>query len=110
MLDFENAIDKEDIAREFQIDASALEGCTILFAAYKSEAYEGSALVVFMKDGKLYEVHGSHCSCYGLENQWDPEETSMEALKIRDFSYYGFNGGAEAVLLDLVFEQEVLNE
>ena len=34
-------------------------------------------------DGLLFEIHGSHCSCYGFEGQLDLEETSIEALKYR---------------------------
>ena len=42
------------------------------------------------KDEKLYEVHGSHCSCYGFEGQFDLEETSIEVLKFRvNESKYG---------------------
>lgn len=33
--------------------------------------------------GTLYEVNGSHCSCYGFEGQLDLEETSIEVLKNR---------------------------
>jgi hypothetical protein len=56
----------------------------VLFALYdRSEPYSGSAFVLFERDGKLYEVHGSHCSCYGLEGQWEPEETTWEALAMR---------------------------
>ena len=33
--------------------------------------------------GKLYEMHGSHCSCYGFEGQYGLEETTVEALKSR---------------------------
>jgi hypothetical protein len=100
--------EKENIAKEFQIDLSDLEGCRILFAAYKNEDYSGSALVIFERAGKLYEVHGSHCSCNGLEGQWDPEETFLEALRMRDLSSYGFSGDAENLLVDLVFERDVL--
>ena len=32
------------------------------------------------KTGKLYETHGSHCSCYGFEGQFAPEETTPEYL------------------------------
>ncbi len=32
---------------------------------------------------KLFEVHGSHCSCYGFEGQLQLEETNIEALKHR---------------------------
>jgi hypothetical protein len=56
----------------------------ILLAYYDYEDYSGSAFVLFKKDGKLYEVNGSHCSCYGLEEcGWDPEETSKEILLYR---------------------------
>jgi len=73
---------KADICNQFSIDESALKGCRILFAAYESD-YEGQALVVFRKNRKLYEVNGAHCSCYGLEGQWDPEVTTAEALRHR---------------------------
>ena len=32
---------------------------------------------------ELFEVHGSHCSCYGFEGQFNPEYTIVEALKYR---------------------------
>jgi hypothetical protein len=76
---FEN---EKDIVQQFQIDHASLAGCTVLFAAYDGD-YDGQALVVFRLDGQLYEVNGSHCSCYGLEDQWDPELTSREALQHR---------------------------
>lgn len=52
----------------------------VLIASYGGRSYEGDAIVLFSRDGKYYEAHGSHCSCNGLEGQWSPEETSMEAL------------------------------
>jgi len=52
----------------------------VLFASYGGGAYEGDATMVWRRDGKLYECHGSHCSCYGLEGQFEPEETSLEVL------------------------------
>ncbi len=55
----------------------------LLFASYGGGSYEGDAFVLFRKDGKLYEVTGSHCSCYGLEGQWAPEATTVEALEAR---------------------------
>ena len=65
----------------------------LLFASYGGGSYEGDAFVLFRKDGVLYEVNGSHCSCYGLEGQWKPEETSVAALaakgkKEASSSYY----------------------
>ena len=62
-----------------------------MLASYTYENYSGDAFVLFRKNGKLYEVNGSHCSCYGLgeesiggsESQWQPEETTIESLKHR---------------------------
>lgn len=59
------------------------KGEKILFASYGCANYEGDAWVLFSKDGRLYEVNGSHCSCYGLEDQWTPEEVFLPELENR---------------------------
>lgn len=59
------------------------EGINILFASYSYANYSGDAFVLFEKEGKLFEVNGGHCSCYGLEGQFEPEETTLEALRHR---------------------------
>ena len=56
------------------------ENIHILFASYGQDNYSGDAFVLAVVEGKLYEVNGSHCSCYGLEGQWELEETTIEAL------------------------------
>ena len=61
-----------------------LRGATIFMGEYTYESYEGSAMVVFEKDGVLYETNGGHCSCRGLEGQWSPEVTTIEALEMRN--------------------------
>jgi hypothetical protein len=63
----------------------------VLFASYGTENYAGDAIVVFIHDGCLYEVNGSHCSCYGLSesnydesgSQWKAEKTTKKALAMR---------------------------
>lgn len=77
---FEN---RNDVAAQFQTE-DVPEDQDIIYAEYDTPDYEGYAFVLFMRDGKLYEVHGSHCSCYGLEGQWEPEETSWEAIAMRE--------------------------
>lgn len=81
---FENI---ESIVSEFEIDnyerwTSTVEAFKkryiILYADYEYENYSGDAYVLgFDKEmgekGTWFEVHGSHCSCYGLEGQWEPE-------------------------------------
>ncbi|MCM3257100.1 hypothetical protein M3664_04795 [Paenibacillus lautus] len=56
---------------------------SILFASYGCANYSGDAWVLFENDGKLYEVNGGHCSCYGLEGQWNPEEVLLQELENR---------------------------
>lgn len=85
----------EDVIENYGAPADALDGATIHLAWYGYGSYEGSSLVIFEKDGKLYEVNGSHCSCNGLEGQWDPEETSWAALGNRDFSGGGYYDGED---------------
>lgn len=60
-----------------------LDGATILLASYGTPDYAGYAFVLFERGGKLYEVDGSHCSCHGLEEQWEPEETTVAELRHR---------------------------
>lgn len=71
---------RQGVISDFQINESALDGAEIIVASYTYEDYSGSAYVLFRRDGKLFEVHGGHCSCYGLEGQWEPEETTKEAI------------------------------
>ncbi len=92
---------RDDVAREFQVGTGDRWSDTfktaddfpnereILYASYEQGGYEGWSFVLFKRAGKLYEVNGSHCSCFGLEGQWTPEETTWEALAIRQPSEYG---------------------
>lgn len=90
---FVGQFDKEaDILAEFAAPADALDGAVVLFAAYHYEDYSGSAIVVYMQNGKLYEVNGSHCSCNGLEYSWEPQETSLKALQMRNYSHEKYWG------------------
>ena len=77
---FEN---ERDVEKEFQLAENSLNDVNILLAWYGGDGYDGSAFVLFERNGKLYEVNGGHCSCYGLEEQWDPEETFVPALMHR---------------------------
>lgn len=72
--------DVEDLFDQFNTPHNEREGVKIIAAYY---SYEGIAWVLFDKDGELYEVNGAHCSCYGLEDQWSPENVPIEALRHR---------------------------
>jgi hypothetical protein len=107
--------DFEDMMESFHVDPKAL-GLTdknILLACYDTPSYEGYAFVLLKRGKKLYEVHGSHCSCNGLEDQWDEGETSWEALEARvkigrkgrpSFDMYGISQEAVNYLMGLLSE------
>lgn len=72
-----------DMAIEFGIFDNDIAGCDFVYSEYNQGSYEGDAFVVFIRDGKLFEVNASHCSCYGLDGTWEPEETTLSALLAR---------------------------
>lgn len=45
-----------------------------IFAYYNYVDYSGDSTVIFKKDGKWFLNSAGHCSCYGLEGMWQPEE------------------------------------
>jgi hypothetical protein len=71
---------EEDVLMAYCPPEGATDGVTIHLAWYKDEDYQGDSIVIFEKDGQLFEVVGSHCSCYGLEGQWEPHEISWNDL------------------------------
>ena len=70
----------DNVYREFQDyyerEKSELpSNLVLLYADYTYKDYSGDAYVLGYDEEKkqFFEVHGSHCSCYGLEGQWDEE-------------------------------------
>ena len=71
---------KEDILRDFGFNDKD-NNINILLAYYSDEDYNGSAFVLFEQNGEFFIVEGGHCSCYGLEDQWEPVKTTVKTLK-----------------------------
>lgn len=78
MAYFDGFSGEVDVSNQF--NAPEVLDYEILVAAYGSGDYCGAAYVLAAKDGKLFEVEGGHCSCYGLEGQWEPGEISVAYL------------------------------
>jgi hypothetical protein len=57
----------------------------IAYESVGSWGCDSTSFFVFKnkETGELYEMHGSHCSCYGFEGQFRLEPTTVEALKSR---------------------------
>lgn len=70
----------DNVYRQFQDyygrdKAELPSNLVLLYADYTYEDYSGDAYILGYDEEKkqFFEVHGSHCSCYGLEGQWDEE-------------------------------------
>lgn len=87
-----------DVLQGFHVPEGLHEQVIPLYATYDCEDYEGSATVVFVEDEKLYSVHGGHCSCNGLEDQFDPEEIPWEIAE-KFFTQTYYVNGADLVWL-----------
>ena len=86
--EYYNHEDGSDINELYKEESSRkLDGMSVILA-YESVADSGEYAESFFLlkrnfDGALFEVHGSHCSCYGFEGQLDLEETNLAALRYR---------------------------
>lgn len=76
----ENVMDSFVLSKE---ERDVYQDSVIVFAVYDCDEFSGTAFVLFEQDGRLYEVHGGHCSYDGLENQWLPEEVDLNELEHR---------------------------
>lgn len=78
---------KGHLINEYSATEEQMKDLKVLIA-YESVGSWGcdSASFFLLKNKKtkqLFEVHGSHCSCYGFENQFEPTETDVTSLKFR---------------------------
>lgn len=77
----------------------------VLLAAYSYEDYSGSAWVVFRNGDKYYIVSGGHCSCNGLEGQWEPEIYESAELLLSVLEKGGWYYGVEKKYVEEVKEK-----
>lgn len=88
----------ETLSREFDHQINERNPETeILVASYVREDWSGQAIVIYREGGELFIVEGSHCSCYGLEDQWNPDRIDLAYIDYRTrngnwfWSYPGYN-------------------
>lgn len=78
---YEGFSDFDDVLRQFNITSSDVGKYKVVVAIYNHEGYEGDAYLLLKKGASYAEVHGSHCSCFGLEEQFSLEPITKEAIK-----------------------------
>lgn len=56
----------------------------LVYHEYASGSYEGESYGFGFDTEKnmWFEVGGSHCSCFGLEGQWDPDYSTFDQLAV----------------------------
>lgn len=78
---------RKHIVEDYEADKDQVNKYDILIA-YESVGSWGcdSSSWFLLKDretGRLFEASGSHCSCYGFEGQFEPEQTDVASLQHR---------------------------
>lgn len=95
----------EDVLEAFSVaTGSHVEHVVPLFARYEYEDYSGNATVIYVENGNLYHVEGSHCSCNGLEDQFDPEEIPWEIAEKYFTRVCGLHDDELVWIVDIVRE------
>lgn len=79
----------EDIVNNYLVEKSIVDEYQIIIAVLNSYDYEEDSyfLLLHKSTGKLFENFGSHCSCYGFEGQFEPEETSVVYLMSDNYQH-----------------------
>ena len=114
--DLEGKTKKELVAHlkdSWRATDEQLAGMEILIAyeSVGSWGCDSSGFFLLRKGRKLFEVHGSHCSCYGFEDQFNPEPTTRTYLRSDKFGMstggYDDNGPANLAAVKEFFETKL---
>lgn len=81
---------RQDVFEQFDVEDDPKY--QILYAGYTYEDYSGSSVVFGYDHEKkqFFEVYGSHCSCFGLEGQWEPEYYESFELLVQVYGRDGY--------------------
>lgn len=71
----------KDVQQEYRM--AEPEPDEVYFAGYSYANYNGESVVLYRRGESYYYVEGGHCSCYGLEGQWTPEEYESKELFLK---------------------------
>lgn len=88
---------KEHLVNVYQATREEVDRFKILIAHECEDSYDGYSnfLLEEKSTGKVFEIHGSHCSCYGFEGQFKPEATTAEYLLSEHAGWYSEEGSAK---------------
>jgi hypothetical protein len=86
----------KQLASDYALPRANVEKYEILVASYSSESYEGYGYLFLQEKstGNFFEVHSSHCSCFFLENQFEPEAVELKYILSK---HYNANGNEDVI-------------
>lgn len=92
------------VQTSFQMDEAEPE--EVIFARYDRDMTDGRAQILYRNGSRYFYVSGSHCSCHGLEDQWSPEEYTLDTLiaaieRAKD-AHMGFCSAGGDILLPML--------
>jgi hypothetical protein len=92
-MSLEEAIEK--IVNDYEVEKEKVQKFELVVIFQNYGDYDGNSwfLLKDKETGKLFENCGGHCSCYGFEGQFHPEETSITALNDRALKGHLFYTG-----------------
>jgi len=73
----------EQIEDLFGLSEGELSGINLLLASYSQDDDSSYAFLLYEFNHTLYEINASHDSEIDFNGQWQPEETSYDALRFR---------------------------
>lgn len=79
---------KNHLVSQYSADVKVLKKLKVLIAyeSVGSWGCDSSSFFLFKnKEGQLFTCYGSHCSCYGFEDQFSLEPTELKYLKSDKF-------------------------
>lgn len=81
---------KEMLVKQYEASKEEVARFNILVAYEEEDSCGGDShfLLREIATGQLFEVHGSHCSCYGFEGQFKPEPTSEKYLRSQHAGWF----------------------
>ena len=75
--------DVSELEKLFGLKPDQLSDIELLLASYKQGDDSGYGFILFIAGDEYFEVNVSHDSECNLIGQWEPEETTVEALLFR---------------------------
>lgn len=71
-----------DVVQMFDITDAELDAYDVVAGVLSGDGWSESCVLILRErtSGEMFVVNASHCSCFGFEDQFDPDPFTLEAL------------------------------